>query len=106
MHIFCCQGPKSVQIHHIRVYLFFLSQVTIEFLDYGGTDVVDKSMLRPLPVEFLQLPFQGIACTLQGMYENMLGQIIVLYVHFSAYPEIGTPCEFSPSIKAFPPLWF
>ena len=56
------------------VYLFFLSQVTIDFLDYGGTDVVDKSMLRPLPVEFLQLPFQGIACTLQGMYENMLGK--------------------------------
>lgn len=42
-------------------------QVTVRFLDYGGTEVVNITMLRLLPVGFLALPFQGIACTLRAL---------------------------------------
>lgn len=44
----------------------YLIQVRVGFLDYGGTEAVKKSDLKYLPDEFLNLPFQGIACTLQG----------------------------------------
>ena len=43
-----------------------LLQVTVEFLDYGGTEEVSVLALRVLPEALLSLPFQAIAAALHG----------------------------------------
>ena len=39
-------------------------QVKVRFTDFGNTDLVSKSSLRPLQADMLQLPMQAIECTL------------------------------------------
>ena len=40
--------------------------ITVEFLDYGGRELVSLASVKALPGIFLELPFQGIHCSLKG----------------------------------------
>ena len=37
----------------------------MEFLDYGGSEPVSLASVKALPGNFLELPFQGIHCSLK-----------------------------------------
>ena len=40
--------------------------ITVEFLDYGGRELVSLVSVKALLGNFLELPFQGIHCSLKG----------------------------------------
>ena len=57
----------QVNNHAIMIFMkiiHYLSQVKVEFLDYGGIESVAVSSLRLLPEKFTVLPFQGISSSL------------------------------------------
>ncbi|XP_044232202.1 tudor domain-containing 6 [Thunnus albacares] len=42
-------------------------QIKVFFVDYGNTEVVDRSNIRILPEEFRKLPWLALKCTLAGV---------------------------------------
>jgi hypothetical protein len=53
---------KHYQLLHVLIHI--ISQVKVEFLDYGGSESVGVSLLRLLPEKFTDIPFQGISSSL------------------------------------------
>ncbi|KAM9356317.1 tudor domain-containing 6 [Pholidichthys leucotaenia] len=43
------------------------TEVEVFFVDYGNTEVVDKTKIRTLPAEFKKLPRLALKCTLAGV---------------------------------------
>lgn len=67
-----CAARSSLDQRWYRVFTTALpsdpsTTVTVEFLDYGGTEEVSVLALRVLPEALLSLPFQAIAAALHGV---------------------------------------
>ena len=43
------------------------SEISVQFVDYGNTDRVDKSKLKSIPADMLSLPRLAIPCQLYGV---------------------------------------
>ena len=44
------------------------NKVMVDFLDYGGTEIVSASKIKPLPAASFDFPLQGIWCFLYGTW--------------------------------------
>lgn len=48
------------------LYISPIQQVQVEFLDYGGSELVSLSSLKHLPERCRHLPFQAVKASLDG----------------------------------------
>ena len=81
-----CVSPKTIQYIYGDRTCFELcplcnpqGNITVEFLDYGGRELVSLASVKALPGNFLELPFQGIHCSLKGETPLRLSHSFLLW---------------------------
>uniref|UniRef100_A0A8C2WK66 Tudor domain containing 6 n=1 Tax=Cyclopterus lumpus TaxID=8103 RepID=A0A8C2WK66_CYCLU len=65
--IYCAAKAGDGEFYRATVAEASETQVKVFFVDYGNTEVVDKSNIRTLPDEFKKLPCLSLKCSLAGV---------------------------------------
>ncbi|KAE8284044.1 Tudor domain-containing protein 1 [Larimichthys crocea] len=64
----CCSGfPGDVTWYRAMVTMLSEDKVSVKFVDYGHSTMVEKKHLRSITPQLLTLPFQAIRCRLAGV---------------------------------------
>lgn len=59
-------GEELLTLIHVLTTDSPIQQVQVEFLDYGGSELVSLSSLKHLPEKCRHLPFQAVKASLDG----------------------------------------
>lgn len=65
--LYCAAKAEDGDFYRATVAEVDESQIKVFFVDYGNTEVVDRSNIRTLPDEFKTLPCLALKCTLAGI---------------------------------------
>uniref|UniRef100_A0A3Q2ZNJ2 Tudor domain-containing protein n=1 Tax=Kryptolebias marmoratus TaxID=37003 RepID=A0A3Q2ZNJ2_KRYMA len=65
--LYCAAQAEDGEFYRATVTELSETQVTVFFVDYGNTEVVDKSNIKTLPPEFKKLPQLALKCSLAGV---------------------------------------
>lgn len=65
--LYCAAKAKDGDFYRATVSEVGETQIKVFFVDYGNTEVVDRSNIRTLPEEFKKLPWLALKCTLAGV---------------------------------------
>ncbi|XP_040920947.1 tudor domain-containing 6 [Toxotes jaculatrix] len=65
--LYCAVKAEDGDFYRATVTEVSETQITVFFVDYGNTEVVDKTNIRTLPDEFKKLPRVALKCTLAGV---------------------------------------
>ncbi|XP_072217987.1 tudor domain-containing 6 [Leuresthes tenuis] len=65
--LYCAAKSEDGDFYRATVTKISDTQVKVFFVDYGNSEVVDKSNIRVLPSEFKKLPQLALKCTLAGV---------------------------------------
>ncbi|XP_021180011.2 tudor domain-containing 6 [Fundulus heteroclitus] len=65
--LYCAAQAQDGEFYRATVTEVGETQVTVFFVDYGNTEVVEKSKIRTLPPEFKKTPQLGLKCSLAGV---------------------------------------
>lgn len=65
--LYCAAKAEDGDFYRATVAEVGETQIKVFFVDYGNTEVVDRSNIRTLPDEFKKLPRLSLKCTLAGI---------------------------------------
>ncbi|XP_068433074.1 tudor domain-containing 6 isoform X2 [Clinocottus analis] len=65
--LYCAAKAEDGEFYRATVAESSKTQVKVFFVDYGNTEVVDRSNIRTLPDEFKKLPCLSLKCSLAGV---------------------------------------
>lgn len=65
--LYCAAQAEDGEFYRATVTELNETQVTVFFVDYGNIEVVDKSAIRTLPLEFKKIPQLAQKCSLAGV---------------------------------------
>uniref|UniRef100_UPI0037E825A9 tudor domain-containing 6 n=1 Tax=Semicossyphus pulcher TaxID=241346 RepID=UPI0037E825A9 len=65
--LYCASKAEDGDFYRATVAEVGETKIKVFFVDYGNTEVVDRSNLRTLPDEFKKLPCLALKCTLAGI---------------------------------------
>ncbi|KAM4713099.1 tudor domain-containing 6 [Anableps anableps] len=65
--LYCGAQAQDGEFYRATVTEVGETQIKVLFVDYGNTEVVDRSKIRSLPAEFRKMPRLGLKCSLAGV---------------------------------------
>ncbi|XP_074471432.1 tudor domain-containing 6 isoform X3 [Sebastes fasciatus] len=65
--LYCAAKAEDGEFYRATVAEVAETQIKVFFVDYGNTEVVDRSNIRTLPDELKKLPCLSLKCTLAGV---------------------------------------
>ncbi|XP_053192638.1 tudor domain-containing 6 [Scomber japonicus] len=65
--LYCAAKAEDGDFYRATVSEVGEKHIKVFFVDYGNTELVDRSNIRPLPEEFKKLPWLAMKCTLAGV---------------------------------------
>ncbi|XP_059212220.1 tudor domain-containing 6 isoform X2 [Centropristis striata] len=65
--LYCAAKAEDGEFYRATVAEVGETQIKVFFVDYGNTEVVDRSCIRTLPDKFKKLPCLSLKCTLAGV---------------------------------------
>lgn len=65
--LYCAAKSEDGEFYRATVVEVCEKQIKVFYVDYGNTEVVDKSDIRMLPAKFKKLPRLALKCTLAGV---------------------------------------
>ncbi|KAM4529206.1 tudor domain-containing 6 [Fundulus diaphanus] len=65
--LYCAAQAQDGEFYRATVTEVGETQVKVFFVDYGNTEVVERSKIRTLPPEFRKTPQLGLKCSLAGV---------------------------------------
>ncbi|KAM7368217.1 hypothetical protein PAMP_014458 [Pampus punctatissimus] len=65
--LYCAAKAEDGDFYRATVSEVGETQIKVFFVDYGNTEVVDRSNIRTLPEEFRKVPWLALRCTLAGV---------------------------------------
>ncbi|KAM7395773.1 hypothetical protein PAMA_007178 [Pampus argenteus] len=65
--LYCAAKAEDGDFYRATVSEVGETQIKVFFVDYGNTEVVDRSNIRTLPEEFRKVPWLALKCTLAGV---------------------------------------
>ncbi|KAJ8306560.1 hypothetical protein KUTeg_017105 [Tegillarca granosa] len=66
----CVAKYSEDELWYRAEILSFNGEIEVQFVDYGNSDMVQKSAVKKVKKEFMTLPVQGIRCGLNGVKPN------------------------------------
>ncbi|XP_054900316.1 tudor domain-containing 6 isoform X2 [Poeciliopsis prolifica] len=65
--LYCAAQAQDGEFYRATVTEVGETRIKVFFVDYGNTEVVDRSKIRILPAEFRKMPQLGLKCSLAGV---------------------------------------
>ena len=82
----CCSARDDETLARCEIVDVHDDDITVQFVDYGNTAIVEKAKIYKLPDHFMTTPKMAVQCTLKGAKQLELwpGEDVGLFPYYGS----------------------